>query len=146
MASTTSRACSPELELTFAEVTKLTIYLAGTSDFACVDRVCACRLTKPLPAVTRLEVCSASGGVPIAIEAIACRQERRERYNHVSRTRYQEELAMQNDNYQERSGRNRDLCMPSADATVPDLMGGSRPEYPTLSIPARPADRLDLRA
>ena len=62
-----------ELELTFAEVTKLTIYLAGTSDFACVDRVCARRLTKPLPAVTRLEVCSLPGGVPIAIEAIACR-------------------------------------------------------------------------
>lgn len=26
------------------------------------------------------------------------------------------------------------FCMPSADATVPDLMGASRPEYPTLSI------------
>ena len=26
------------------------------------------------------------------------------------------------------------FCMPSADATVPDLMGSSRPEHPTLSI------------
>ena len=26
------------------------------------------------------------------------------------------------------------FCMPSADATVPDLMGGSRPAHPTLSI------------
>lgn len=26
------------------------------------------------------------------------------------------------------------FCMPSADATVPDLMGSTRPGYPTLSI------------
>lgn len=62
-----------ELELTLAEVTKLTVMLAGSSDFACVDAVCERRLPRPLPAVSRVEVVSLPGGAPIAIEAIACR-------------------------------------------------------------------------
>ena len=41
---------------------------------------------------------------------------------------------MQNDTTKNAADETAIFCMPSADATVPDLMGGSRPEYPTLSI------------
>lgn len=41
---------------------------------------------------------------------------------------------MQNDTTKNAADATAIFCMPSADATVPDLMGGSRPEYPTLSI------------
>ena len=41
---------------------------------------------------------------------------------------------MQNDQTKNAADATAIFCMPSADATVPDLMGGARPEYPTLSI------------
>ena len=62
-----------ELDLTLAEVTKVTIMLAGSLDFASVDETCERLLSKPLPAVTRIEVASLPLDAPIAIEAIACR-------------------------------------------------------------------------
>ena len=62
-----------ELDLTLAEVTRVGIMLAGSNDFAAVDDVCARRFSKPLPAVTRTQVVSLPGNVPMAIEATACR-------------------------------------------------------------------------
>lgn len=62
-----------ELGLTLAEVTRVGIFLAGTCDFETVDKVCASRFSKPLPAVTRMQVASLPGNVPMAIEATACR-------------------------------------------------------------------------
>lgn len=41
---------------------------------------------------------------------------------------------MQNDPTKNAADATAIFCMPSADATVPDLMGGARPAYPTLSI------------
>lgn len=41
---------------------------------------------------------------------------------------------MQNQNPNTNSDATAIFCMPTSDATVPDLMGASRPEYPTLTI------------
>lgn len=41
---------------------------------------------------------------------------------------------MQNQNPNTNSDATSIFCMPTSDATVPDLMGVSRPEYPTLTI------------
>lgn len=41
---------------------------------------------------------------------------------------------MQNQNPDTNSDATAIFCMLTSDATVPDLMGGSRPEYPTLTI------------
>mgnify|MGYP004487974225 CR=1 FL=1 len=62
-----------ELDLTLAEVTKVTVLLAGTDDFAAADAACEERFPRPMPACSRMQVTSLPGGAPIAIEAIACR-------------------------------------------------------------------------
>lgn len=62
-----------ELDLTLSDVTKVTVTLAGTSDYAAVDEVCAKRFPKPMPACSRMEVVSLPRGARLAVEAIACR-------------------------------------------------------------------------
>lgn len=62
-----------ELELTLAEVTKVSIMLAGTCDFSAVDAICEQRFPSPMPACTRMQVASLPLGASVAIEAIACR-------------------------------------------------------------------------
>lgn len=62
-----------ELDLTFGDVSKATLYLTNLDDLAEIDEVWAMRFPKPWPARSVVQVAALPQNAPFMLEAIACR-------------------------------------------------------------------------
>lgn len=67
------KAVLGELDLTYGDITKTTLYLTDLNDLPAIDEVWEMRFPKPWPARSVVEVQALPQGAPMMIEAVACR-------------------------------------------------------------------------
>lgn len=67
------KAILAELNLTYGDITKTTLYLTNLEDIDAIDEVWQMRFPKPWPARSVVEVKALPQGAPMMLEAIACR-------------------------------------------------------------------------
>lgn len=67
------KAVLGELDLTFGDVTKTTLYLTNLDDLDAVDQIWEMRFPKPWPARSVVQVQALPKGACMMLEAIACR-------------------------------------------------------------------------
>lgn len=62
-----------ELDLTFGDVTKTTVYLTNLDDLEAIDEIWEMRFPKPWPARSVVQVQALPQGATMMVEAVACR-------------------------------------------------------------------------
>lgn len=67
------KAVLSELDLTYGDITKTTLYLTNLNDLEAIDEVWEMRFPKPWPARSVVEVQALPQGATMMIEAVACR-------------------------------------------------------------------------
>lgn len=67
------KAVLGELDLTFGDVTKTTLYLTNIDDLKVIDEVWPMKFPKPWPARSVVQVQALPQGASMMLEAIACR-------------------------------------------------------------------------
>lgn len=67
------KAVLGELDLTYGDITKTTLYLTDLNVLPAIDEVWEMRFPKPWPARSVVEVQALPQGAPMMIEAVACR-------------------------------------------------------------------------
>lgn len=67
------KAVLGELDLTYGDITKTTLYLVNLEDLEAVDKVWQMRFPKPWPARSVVQVQALPQGASMMLEAVACR-------------------------------------------------------------------------